>query len=706
MRLIPNPFAAATFTWILTAFGATAISATPTPATADPFRWLEEVRSDKTRTWIEQQDRAARRYVEKLPMYEAGVERQKALMNLDAIGVPIERGDGDRRRVFFTRGQLADPATGLWVEEGGRDRLLIDPTSFEAPPGETLRLAGWVPSPDGRLVAYGIARLGSGWSRWRVRDVATGNDLPDELGGLRGGNLVWTPDGSGLYYGAYDEPPAGKELETVLSEQTVRFHRLGSQATDRIVHREEGWTAGLSVSDDDRFLVLTSRPGADPRSHIRLIAFGDEKIKAQTLVNEDAFYRFVGNDGDTFWLQTDHRAPHSRVVARSRATGRERVVIPEAESATLTRVDLVADRLLALYAVDALPRLRIFDLEGTQQRDLALPQNATTFSGFRGRRSDRTAYFSATSVALPGIAHRLDPVSGEIATFRQPKLPFDPADFVLEQRFYENREGLRVPIFLAHHVDFPLDRPRPVLMYGYGAFGWSAFPWFRPKVLGWLETGGIYALPGIRGGGEYGDGWHQAGIGRHKQRGINDFLDAAEWLIEQKLTQADRLAADGGSASGVLAAAAVVQRPELFAGALVDVPISEMLRFPEMTGGARWTAEFGSPDDPADRAALLAYSPQHNLEKGTCYPPVHIVAGEQDEIAMPAHAYKLAAAMQEAQGCDQPILLRVAWDAGHTVGSTPERKQKAWAAQIAFLRRHLNFTSAQSEGAAAAEAAR
>ncbi|MEM7050467.1 MAG: prolyl oligopeptidase family serine peptidase [Acidobacteriota bacterium] len=660
-----------------------ALSSPGLGAQEDPHRWLEAVDSDRVKGWVDLRDERSRALVEGLDGYQALARRIGEISDHESLGPPVERGG----KTFYTRGRWSDPAIALYVSDPQGERLLVDPTRFAGP---ERRLTGWVPSPNGRRVAYGLAEVGSSWSRWRIRDVASGRDLPRELRGLRAATLVWHPDGEGLFYGAYDEPAAGTELTTTLSDQSIRSLRLGQgKSQDKTLFERPGWASVLRIDDDDRFLVLTTSEGSSSNSEILLLDLTKPNDGPSRMLGEQAAsYRYLGNDGDTFFVQTDLAAPRSRVVAVDRRqpnSKRWRTLIPEAE-ATLTSVNLVADRFLALYVIDALPQLRAFELDGRQVYRQSLPQNAITFSGFRGRRHDRSAFFSANSIAMPNLPYRLDPKSGRTTPFGSPDLAFDPQDFELRQVFYKGRDGTRIPMFLAHRKGLSLDQPRPLLMYGYGAFGWSAFPWFQPKVMAWIEMGGVYALPGIRGGGEYGEPWHRAGKGRQKQTSIDDFIAAAEWLIEGGYTRPERLAIDGGSASGVLAAAALVQRPKLFAAALVTVPIVEMLRFPEFTGGKRWVQEFGSPDDPADRAALLAYSPIHNLRRGTCYPPTLVIAGERDEVAMPAHAYKLVAALEAAQGCDHhPILLRVARDAGHGVGASPQARRLAWGAQLAFL---------------------
>jgi prolyl oligopeptidase len=671
----------------------------------DPYLSLEDVGSEPTRSFIQAQDERTRRFVEALPGHALLHRRLREVTDQDVYGVPVRRGG----RTFFLRQERSRATMALHVEDAaGGERLLVDP---EAVGPEPLVLSGFVPSPDGRRVAYGLSRPGSNWAQWRVRDVDSNRDLPDLLTGLRGPvPVAWAADGGSLFYAAAEEPAAGTELSAVLPGQRVFHHRLGTSAgaagTDPRIAESPGpgpWTFAPAVTEDGRYLVLTLRQGSDVKNRV-LVKELDRPHAPDTpdtpvvpLLPEDASWAFVGGDGPVLWFRTDRGAPRGRVVAvdlrqpRRPQPGSWKELIPESED-TLSMVSVVAGRFVAFYVQSGLPRVRVFGLDGRLERQVTLPQLGTTFSGFIGLRSDPEAFVNVNSVAMPGTPYRFDPATGAFAPFRKLQLRFDPESFVMEQVFYPGKDGTRIPMFLAYRRGLDPKAGHPALVYGYGAFGWSAFPWFQPHVLVFLEQGGIYALPGIRGGGENGEAWHQAGAKRNKQTSIDDFLAALEWLVARGYTSRDRLAVQGGSASGLLAGAAMVQRPDLFRAALVDIPVVDMLRFDRFTAGARWVPEFGSPSDPEDLRALRAYSPYHNLEAGTCYPSALIVAGERDETATPAHAYKLTAALQAAQGCGRPVLLKVAWGAGHALGATPEAMRETEAAQLAFLLRELGMT--------------
>lgn len=522
---------------------------------------------------------------------------------------------------------------------------------------------------------------------------------------------MWSADGTALFYAAHTVPEEGRQLEATLNRQRVFLHRLGSESPDPVIFdrpERPGWLYSLHTTDDGRWLVILAAQGSAGENRVFLLdlrsleggsGYAGLPTVHAPVPEAEAGWRYLDSRGSVVYFATDLEAPRNRIVALNLATWRPgsapqwREIVPESPQ-MLARVGMAADHFLGLYLQDAVPEVRVFDLEGRLRHELRLPQTGTTFSGFRGRRQDPAAYLTVNSIALPPTPYRLDPVAGTLEAVARPQTAFDPESFRLDQVFYHSFDGTRVPMFLAHREDVDPRSDRPLMIYGYGAYGCPAFPWFQPPVLAWLEQGGVYALPGIRGGGEYGDTWHEAGIGRHKQTAIDDFLAAAEFLVREGYTSPDKLAVRGGSASGVLAAAALVQRPELFAAGLINIPVIDLLRGHLLTGGSYRFTEFGSPEDPEDFDALLAYSPYHNLKGNTCYPAVLTVAGEKDELAPPVHAYKLTAALQHARGeaarahgagCDEPVLLRVAWGAGHSLAATPQQRPEMWASQIAFL---------------------
>lgn len=680
---------------------------------ADPYRWMEDMDSDETRGWAKAQDEMARRVLHDLPGFDALQARLEEVSRFDSLSAPVPRGD----RLFYTRRAPGQQRSVLLVRDGleAEPRTVVDANLLE-----DRVLAGFVPGPDGQRLAYELNPVGSGWGVWRVRDLATGKDLPDRILGLRYGAPVWSPDGHELYYAAFEVPEKGTELESTLGIPRIYRHRVGTTGPDPVLFErpdQPGWIYGLAVTEDGRRLVITAVEGTASENRVFLLDLKAEDPRAPEAVHPlvpeaSASFSFLANRGARLYFLTDLDAPRSRVVAVDLGEDPEwrgpwTEILPQSDQ-VLSSCNVVADHLIGLYLRDAVPEVRIFELEGEPRHRLRLPQLGTTFSGFVGSRTDPAAYFTVNSVALPSTPYRLDPKSGEIDLVARPESAFDPQDFVLDQVFYRSEDGTRVPMFLAYRKGIDPKSDRPVMMYGYGAYGWPAFPWFQPHVVVWMERGGLYALPGIRGGGEYGEPWHKAGSGRHKQTSIDDFVAAAEFLIEEGYTSRGKLAARGGSASGMLAGAALVQRPDLFSAVLINIPVLDLIRGHKLTSGAYRFAEFGTPDDPKDLEVLLSYSPYHNLEPGRCYPATLVIAGEKDEVAPPVHAYKFTAALQHAQRkagdgetpCPEPALLKIAWGAGHSIGATAEDWPEAWASQLAFLGWQTGLEMTKDTGAA------
>lgn len=666
-------------------------------AVADPYRWLEDLASPETLAWIAAQDAASGARLEGDPSFDSLTARLLELTATEAVGVPVVRGG----RAFFLHTAAGKSRPSLLMEDAGREhRVLIDGDAPPLAPDRTL--AGFWPSPDGKRVAFGAGAASSRWFRLRIVDLDSGRELGDDLAGLHSGTgpVAWSADGRTIFYGRYAEPPVGREVEAVRENHRVYAHRLGTaQSDDLLIYErpdERQWSYAPLVTDDGRYLVLTVSAGSSPRTRIYLIDLvGERKDVVKLFDQGEAAYRFLTNRGTTFWFQTTRDAPRGRVVSfdLGRPDGAAwRDVIPQGEDA-LYFTNVVADRLITVYLQDARHVVKLFDLDGRPAGEAALPDLGTTFTGFLGRRDDAHAYYSFNSLAYPGTASvfRFDPRTGASTPFRRPKLPFDPASFVTRQVFFQSKDGTRVPMFIAHRKGLTPKPETPAYLYAYGSFGWPATPWYQPQILAWMEMGGLYALANVRGGGEYGQAWHDAGILEHRQNAIDDFVAAAEWLQANRLTSAQKLSINGGSASAPLAAAALAQRPELFGAVTIDHPILDLVRFDRFTGGARWQSEFGSVEDPAQFRRLLASSPLHNLRSGACYPPTLVTASDRDETAVPAHAYKFTAELQFAQGCDRPILLQVVRGAGHTsFGTTPEQAARMYARQLVFLRQALN----------------
>lgn len=687
---------------------------------SDPYRWMEEMEADETRRWVEAQDRRARDFAGEVPSRVALRDQVSELAAVRRYRPPWKRGGRCFYLTYRSSGGLGTTGTQLHVREGlegreGAERTLL--SQEDLPEGTVLTRI--VPGPDGRLVAYGVARDGSRWETLRVFDMERGRPLEDRLEGVNTGasTVAWSPDGDGFYYERFEVPTEAEARTARLENERIFYHSVeANQEEDRVVLAasadDRALTAGLG--DEGRWLVVTER---DPTSGGHRVLVADRRRDGtafRPIVDEaSASYRLVGGRGDTLWFETDRDAPNRKVVAvdagalvlkaTAAASGSSaaetadapawRDVVPEAPEAINTWLGarMVGRRLIVGYLVDARTEWRVFDLEGHPLHTLELPRLGPVWSGFRrsvGPKETETVYL-LSGLADPGSIYRLDLETGRSTLFARPELGHDPDEFVTRQVFYEGQDGTRIPMYLVHHRGLERDRRAPVIMYGYGFGGWSAAPWFQPHLAAWLRMGGTWALPNIRGGGEYGEAWHRAGSGRHKQTAINDYLAAAEWLIGEGYTGPDRLVLNVSSAGGAVGGGALVQRPELFGAAILDYPVLDLLRYDQFTGGARWRSEFGTAEDPDDFAALLGYSPYHTIRLHRCYPPTLVSPGEQDQVTPPLHAYKFVAALQHAQRCDEPILLRVTWGAGHSSGATVEDAVETWTDQLSFLVRVL-----------------
>ena len=660
---------------------------------ADPYRWLEDDNSAETKKWVEAQNAVTFAYLEQIPERKIIKDRLTRLWNFERYGVPFKEGG----HYFFTRNDGLQNQSILYTTDSleAVPRVLLDPNKFSA--DGTVAMSGYDISEDGRLMAYGIAGAGSDWQKWRVRDVRSGKDLGDVIQWVKFSNASWTKDGKGFFYSRYDEPKPGEQLRGVNYFQKLFYHHLGTpQAEDKLIYERrdhKDWGFGGGVTDDGQYLIIHVSQGTDTRNRIFYQDLQAAESGVVELLNDfDAEYSFIDNDGPRFWFRTDLKAPRGRVIEINltkpeRANWKE--IIPESAD-TLGGVSMVNNQFIANYLKDAHSQVKIFSLEGRYLRDVELP-GIGSVSGLSGKRTDTETFYSFTGFTTPGTIYRYDLKAGASSIFRRPNFECDPSRFETTQVFYESKDGTRVPMFITHKKGLKLDGNNPTLLYGYGGFNISITPSFSVSRLVWLELGGVYAVANLRGGGEYGEEWHQAGMKQHKQNVFDDFIAAAEWLIANKYTSPPKLAIKGGSNGGLLVGACLTQRPELFGAALPDVGVMDMLRFHKFTIGWAWTSDYGSADDPEDFQTLYQYSPLHRLKPGTSYPATLVTTADHDDRVVPAHSFKFAARLQECQAGEQPVLIRVETRAGHGAGKPTAKQIEESADELAFLVRVLNF---------------
>lgn len=653
----------------------------------DPYRWLEDDTSEATKAWVVAQNSVTSGYLNQLPQRLPIRDRMTKLFNFERFGTPFRAGG----RYFFSRNNgLQNQSVWYWAATlEAQPVLLIDPNTFSA--DGTVSMSVPVPSEDGRTVAYQVSKSGSDWQEIRVHDVGTGKQLSDRIQWVKFSGIAWAKDGSGFYYSRFDAPKSGAALTQVNEFQKVYFHRLGSeQSDDPLVYERRDqpkWGMGATLSDDGAYLILTLSQGTDTRNRVFYRDLTTPQSSVVELLNDfDASYNWVGNEGPVFLFHTDLKAPRGRIIAidsrkPQRADWKERV--PQNE-ATLTSANLVGDRLVCDYLKDARSLIRLHRLDGTFEKEVSLP-GIGSVAGFGGKRAETDTFYSFTSFTVPGRIYRYDFRSGLSTLWRQPKVAFDPDAFETRQVWVTSKDGTKLPLFLTHKKGLKPDGKTPVLLYAYGGFNISLTPAFSVGNLVWLELGGIYAVPNLRGGGEYGEEWHQAGTKLRKQNVFDDFIASAEWLITNGYTQPNKIAIQGGSNGGLLVGACMTQRPDLYGACLPAVGVMDMLRFHRFTIGWAWTSDYGSSENPEEFKALFAYSPLHALKQGVQYPPTLITTADHDDRVVPAHSFKFAARLQAVHSGPHPVLIRIESKAGHGAGKPISKQIEERSDQIAFV---------------------
>ncbi len=637
---------------------------------SDPYRWLEDANSAETKSWVDAQVKLTNDFLSKIPQRAGIKQRLTHLWNFERFSIPVKEGG----QYFFARNNGLQNQSVLYTMKKLTDtpRLLLDPNTLAS--DGTVALAGMAVSPDGKYLAYGIAASGSDWNEWKVRDVATGKDLPDHLKWVKFSEASWAHDGSGFYYSRYDEPKEATKLADVNYYQKLYFHKVGDpQSADRLVYKRDDqkeWGFGAEVSDDGHYLIVTINQGTEKKNRVYYQDLKAKDGKVLPLLDDfDAEYEFIDNIGPVFWFKTSKNASRGRIVTVDVRTGKMQEIVAETAN-TLSSAHMVDNKLVLNYMKDAHSQVNIVDLKGKPVREVALPGLGTA-TGFQGKRTSNELFYAYTDYTTPSTIYQYDARSGKSTVFRRPKVDFDPAAYETRQVFFTSRDGTKVPMFISGKKGLKMDGNNPVYLYGYGGFDISLTPGFSVANLAWMEMGGVYVVANLRGGGEYGAKWHEAGTKLQKQNVFDDFIGAAEWLIANKVTSPAKLAIGGGSNGGLLVGAAMTQRPELFAAAIPAVGVLDMLRFHKFTIGWSWVSDYGSSDDPEQFKALYAYSPLHNLKNDKCYPSTMITTADHDDRVVPAHSFKFAAAAQAVQGSHgpaAPVLIRIDVKAGHGAG--------------------------------------
>lgn len=659
----------------------------------DPYRWLEQdVReSEEVAKWVEAENEVTRKYLDAIPSRDGIEKRLTELWNYEKFSSPFKRGgryyfyknDGlQNQSVLYTQKTLEHPPS-----------VLIDPNTWSE--DGTVALAGTSFSDDGKYVAYGVAEAGSDWKHIRVMEVATGTILEDRIEWTKSGGVDWLKDGSGFFYSRFPAPQDGKTFQSVNLNSRLCFHRLGTpQDQDILIHEDPknpDWNFYGEVSEDGHYLIVYVSKGTDRRNQLWYAKLDDEHIELKPLIDHfDNEYSFIGNDGHVFYFRTDLDAPRRRIVAIDiRDPAEVRQIIPEAAE-TMRGVGMVHDWFVVSYLKDAVTQVKMYTTRGALVREVQFPGLGDA-SGFGGKRDHDETFYTFDSFNVPPSIYRYDMKSGRSELLRRSEVAFDGSNYEVKQVFYQSKDGTKVPMFITHRKGITLDGSHPTLLYGYGGFNIPLTPGFSITRAQWLEMGGVYAVANIRGGGEYGEKWHQQGTKLEKQNTFDDFVTASEWLIANKYTNQEKLAIQGGSNGGLLVGACMTQRPELFAVALPAVGVMDMLRFHKFTAGRYWVDDYGSSDNAEEFNVLLGYSPYHNLKEGVDYPATLVTTADTDDRVVPMHSFKFAAALQHAHKGDNPVLIRIETRAGHGAGVPTSKRIAAAADVMAFLVENLGM---------------
>jgi prolyl oligopeptidase len=663
-------------------------------AVADPYRWMEDLDSPDLRRWVDAQNALTFGYLDALLDRDALKARITELWDHPIVTPPRYEGG----RWFYSRNTGLQRQSVVVMREtlDGPDTVVLDPNRLS--PDGSIALSGFVPSPDGRHLAYGLSQGGSDWSTFYVHELGTGGQLPDEIRWVRSLSVAWTRDGRGFFYGRYPEPRPGKALEDVVRDKRICYHTLGTpQSADRVIYDrpdEPLLFIDVDVDETGRYVFLQTQRSIS-RNELLVMDLAnplapelDAPARALYL-GHTALYKALGVVDGTLYLLTDRDAPNRRVVALPLDRpdpANWTTIVPETTHAIQT-AQLAGGTIAVTALVDVAGDVRFHTLDGSAAGRIATP-GLGSIAGLSGRYERPEIFYTFTSPLYPDTVFRFDPATGASRPFEAP-MNFDPTPYRTERVFVESKDGTRVPVFITHHEGLGKDGANPTMLYGFGGFGLSEAPRFRPDVIAFLERGGVYATANVRGGGEYGQTWHEAGTFERKQNVSDDFIAAAEYLVREKYASPQTLGIMGGSNGGLLVAAVMEQRPDLFAVALLGAAVLDMLRVHRFTGGAVATAEYGCADNPTEFAYLYKYSPLHNVRPGTCYPATLITTADHDDRVVPSHSFKFAATLQAAQGCDSPVLIRVETQAAHAYRPTDKRIAEladGWALALAHMR--------------------
>jgi prolyl oligopeptidase len=660
---------------------------------ADPYRWLEDVDSDETHAWIRAQNKVTFEYLEQIPQRRMYKDRLTKIWNYPRFGTPFKKGG----RTFYFKNDGLQNQSVLFVQDSdtAAPRILLDPNSLSE--DGTVSLGELSISDDGNWLAWSSSVSGSDWRTWWVRDITTGKDLDDKIQWSKFSTAAWDHGAKGFYYSRYDAPAEGEAFEGANYFQKLYYHWRGTdQSLDQLVYErtdQKEWGFQGQVSEDGQYLIVSVWQGTSRHNRLYYLDLEIPGAKMEKLLDDyDASYNFLHNEGPVFYLQTNLEASRERIIAidiNHPARGDWKTLIPESKD-PIDGVSVLDNSFIVTYMHDVVNVVRIFGFDGLPKGEIDLP-GLGSCGGFSGKSQETESYYSFDSYLSPGTIYHHDFVSGKSAIFREPGIDFDFSGYETHRVFYPSKDGTRIPMFLVHKKGLTLDGSNPTVLYGYGGFNISLSPGFSISILPWIEQGGVYAVANIRGGGEYGEQWHQGGTLKNKQNVFDDFIAAAEYLVAEGYTNSQKLAVYGGSNGGTLVGAVINQRPELFAAAIPAVGVMDMLRFQRFTIGWAWTSDYGSSEDPDMFPVLYGYSPYHNLTEGVEYPAVMVTTADHDDRVVPGHSFKYAARLQACQAGKRPALIRIQTKSGHGAGKPTTMVIEEVADRYAFLHKTLGL---------------
>ncbi len=660
---------------------------------SDPYRWLEDVDSDETHAWVEAQNKVTFGFLKGIPQRSTFQDRLTKIWDYTRYGTPFKKGG----RTFYFKNDGLQNQSVLFVQDdaGSEARVLLDPNTLSD--DGTVALGGFSISRDGRWLAWSTSVSGSDWRTWYVRDIATCKDLDDKVEWSKFSGAAWDHKAQGFYYSRYDVPAEGETFEGSNYFQKLYYHQRGTdQSQDKLVFErpdQKEWGFQGEVSEDGRFLIISVWQGTSRNNRLFYLDLQTAGAEVVTLLDDyDAAYNFLHNDGGLFYFKTNLEAPRERIIAidiSHPARSGWKTIIAESED-PMDGVAVLNSSFVVTYMHDVVNEVKVFGFDGQPKGEIALPGLGSS-SGFVGQSSDTETYYAFNSYLNPNDIYHHDFTTGKSTLFRRPEIDFDFSGYETERVFYTSKDGTRIPMFLVHKKGLKLNGDNPTILYGYGGFNISLNPRFSISILPWIEEGGVYAVANLRGGGEYGEEWHQGGMLKNKQNVFDDFISAAEYLITEGYSSPNKLAVFGGSNGGTLVGAVVNQRPELFAAAIPAVGVMDMLRFQNFTIGWAWTSDYGSSEDADMFPILFAYSPLHNLREGTEYPSIMVTTADHDDRVVPGHSFKYAARLQACQGGNLPVMIRIQTKAGHGAGKPTAMVIEEVADRYAFLHKTLGM---------------